>query len=402
MTKIDPTQPSQPADKPSKPAKAQSQQPIIIDFSVLPDKLKTQEVREKFDKDGSGFLESNGKEGNEYSAMSEFAKTMNIDLSKYKLDGAVNVETYYYSDSLGAHGKTSYAKDKDGKIMVNLKEEIIDGERKTEITTFKKNVETTKLCSGRDLTPEKIESIEHNVTFHGQKNLTKTTTTFENGDKYVLYENPLDYRYHYNENELHFENETILRKTEEYRPLKTTFPAQDAFYIKNLLESTLFNNEKSNNKLVKITSSEYKRPNIGENREATDKEYEENTTDTISYMLNGNPVDVVETENGILKVTNKKNETKYFSKEGKELSEEYATGNVTEYTDGRKSVVSQDGNTKWYYDNKGKLITEKQFNSPVHKKIYAEKKTPEQPLLLQKPQKPKNYLNFNDTYGDKK
>ena len=67
-----------------KPASTQPQKKenIVIEFSSLPTELKTKEVREFYDKDGSGFLESNNWNGqNEVALMAE---AFGLDLSNYK------------------------------------------------------------------------------------------------------------------------------------------------------------------------------------------------------------------------------------------------------------------------------------------------------------------------------
>lgn len=57
---------------------------IVIEFTSLPDNMKTAKVREFFDKDGSGFLESNNANGqNEVDLMQ---RAFGLDLSKYKSD----------------------------------------------------------------------------------------------------------------------------------------------------------------------------------------------------------------------------------------------------------------------------------------------------------------------------
>lgn len=69
---------------PQTKAKAQPQKKenIVIEFSSLPENLKTEKVRKFYDKDGSRFLESNNANGqNEIDLM---AKAFNLDLSKYK------------------------------------------------------------------------------------------------------------------------------------------------------------------------------------------------------------------------------------------------------------------------------------------------------------------------------
>ncbi len=57
---------------------------IVIEFTSLPDNMKTQKVREFYDKDGSGFLESCNANGQDEVALMQQA--FGLDLSKYKSD----------------------------------------------------------------------------------------------------------------------------------------------------------------------------------------------------------------------------------------------------------------------------------------------------------------------------
>ena len=400
MTKIDPTQPSQPADKPSKPAKAQPQQPIIIDFSVLPDKLKTQEVRAKFDKDGSGFLESNGKKGNEYLAMAEFAKSMNIDLSKYKSDIVKVKSEVVQSDGdsrITWHQTRGY--DKNGKPVVDLVANIDYDEVDEDLcnkgysnrrladgytrTTYENGVERS-VEYDKDAKPiengEK-RTAEFNVTFRGQKGLVKITTTkqneqdvaYERGD-HTSSEGPefvTDDYYSYREHKEIDDNGEKTTWVSESRALKGTITGrwdavQDNFYYKGTKEKEMFDDPNSKNKLVKTETSEYKRPNIGEKRMATQEEREANTKKSSGYTLNGKPVQVRRSKNARFEITTDKNETKFYSHDGKNLRIDYATGDEKVLPDGRKIVSSLDGKTNWYFDRDGKSVSVAEFYDWKH------------------------------------
>lgn len=60
------------------------QENIIIKFSDLPANMRTKQVREFYDKDNSGFLESNNENGQNEVALMQQA--FGLDLSKYKSD----------------------------------------------------------------------------------------------------------------------------------------------------------------------------------------------------------------------------------------------------------------------------------------------------------------------------
>ena len=62
----------------------QQAQLIIIEFASLPEDMRTKKVRDFYDKDGSGFLESNNANGQNEIALMQQA--FGLDLSKYKSD----------------------------------------------------------------------------------------------------------------------------------------------------------------------------------------------------------------------------------------------------------------------------------------------------------------------------
>ena len=74
-------QQAQATNSSTKPASTQPQRKnIVIEFSSLPKKLKTKEVREFYDKDKSGLLESNNWNGQDEVAL--MAEAFGLDLSK--------------------------------------------------------------------------------------------------------------------------------------------------------------------------------------------------------------------------------------------------------------------------------------------------------------------------------
>lgn len=87
-------------------------QNIVIEFRSLPDKLKTKKVREFYDKDFSGFLESNNANGqNEIALMQQAFRT---DLSKYK-------SSITYTNSFHTSAYNTYeGYDKNGNKVVEI------------------------------------------------------------------------------------------------------------------------------------------------------------------------------------------------------------------------------------------------------------------------------------------
>lgn len=92
----------------TKPASTQPQKKgnIVIEFSSLPKKLKTKEVREFYDKDKSGLLESNNWNGqNEVALM---AKAFGLDLSKYASKDIVKTVNDHGTRCYNANGKLTH------------------------------------------------------------------------------------------------------------------------------------------------------------------------------------------------------------------------------------------------------------------------------------------------------
>ncbi|MBR4624299.1 MAG: hypothetical protein IKO56_02025 [Alphaproteobacteria bacterium] len=105
----------QPIEQQQKPKPNQN---IVIEFSSLPKELKTKEVREFYDKDGSGFLESQNSKGqNEIALMADLAKSLGIDLSKYKSNITKVVRTTANHEG---PCEVSRAYDANGKFVMDL------------------------------------------------------------------------------------------------------------------------------------------------------------------------------------------------------------------------------------------------------------------------------------------
>lgn len=159
--------------------KPQANQNIVIEFSSLPAQLKTEKVRSFYDKDGSGFLESNNSQGqNEISLMAEFAKSMGIDLSKYKSNIAKVVRTNCNHEGTR---EMSRAYDSKGKWVMDL--EIYNDNSvltyETSMTQAKYNKEyasndysliTEQKINSRGAADNVKEKLDGGMTYYGDYN----------------------------------------------------------------------------------------------------------------------------------------------------------------------------------------------------------------------------------------
>lgn len=100
-------QQAQATNSSSKPASTQPQRKnIVIEFSSLPKKLKTKEVREFYDKDKSGLLESNNWNGQDEVAL--MAEAFGLDLSKYASKDIVKTVDDVGTRCYDANGKLTH------------------------------------------------------------------------------------------------------------------------------------------------------------------------------------------------------------------------------------------------------------------------------------------------------
>ena len=84
----------------------QKKENIVIEFSSLPKELKTKEVREFYDKDKSGLLESNNWNGQDEVAL--MAEAFGLDLSKYASKDIVKTVNDYGTRCYDANGKLTH------------------------------------------------------------------------------------------------------------------------------------------------------------------------------------------------------------------------------------------------------------------------------------------------------
>lgn len=337
----------------------------VIEFTSLPQNLRTPEIRKKFDIDSSGFLESKNSVGQ--NEIYRIEQAMGLDLSKYTKE-ASKVETT--EDSWEDINWVPYQKstmyDKEGKpsvILAGNKDGFLGEVQRTEING---NVETTRTYDKNlNIEPETngfSHVVTKNVTYKGIKGLTKTEYKDEDGITTIRYE-----RGHYESREssdcasADF-REIEIRKDKDGEivyyedfgtdPKTVTY---DKYYKEGIGATKTFEFwilEKEN-----IFSSKYgtllKRKNSNAGTQ---------------YLLNGKQVQVKQVDNGRYEIT-QDGKTDYYSHDGIKLRMDYVTAKTTNLENRYKKKTSMDGKTAWYYNPQGKAVSQAAYHSNIVKNI---------------------------------
>lgn len=126
------------AAQPRRKAQPQKKENIVIEFTSLPDNMKTAKVRAFYDKDGSGFIESNNANGQNEVALMQQA--FGLDLSKYKSNITKVARTECNHEY---PRKMSRTYDSNGKWVKDL--EIYDD---GDVYTYEKSMTQSKFSKG--------------------------------------------------------------------------------------------------------------------------------------------------------------------------------------------------------------------------------------------------------------
>ena len=192
--------------QPQRKAQPQKKENIVIEFTSLPDNMKTAKVRAFYDKDGSGFIESNNANGQNEVALMQQA--FGLDLSKYKSNITKVVRTKCNHEY---PRKMSRTYDSNGKWVKDL--EIYDD---GDVYTYEKSMTQSKFSKGyaasnyalileqkinsRGWADNKIEKLDNGMTYyadyktkHGvlkdKKGKIVASRDWSNGkDKFNLYQ----------------------------------------------------------------------------------------------------------------------------------------------------------------------------------------------------------------------
>lgn len=285
----------------SKPqAKPQASQNIVIEFSSLPAQLKTEKVRSFYDKDGSGFLESNNSQGqNEISLMAEFAKSMGIDLSKYKSNIAKVVRTNCNHEGTR---EMSRAYDSNGKWVMDL--EIYDNS----VATYEKSMTQAKF-SKEYASSDYHLFLEQKINSRGCAD--NGIIKLDNGMTYYT-----DYKKHHAE--LKDKNGKIIASEDWVN-------GEDKF---NLYQDRLITKGKNTLVATRCYSGTGQIKNgffIQDGELPNDIEKFPLTKTTFS--LNGKPVQAKPIGKGRYEVTDEKGNVSYISHDGVKLKPEYVRSN---------------------------------------------------------------------------
>ena len=349
----------------------------VVEFTSLPQNLRTTQIRKKFDKDGSGFLEAKNAQGQNEIYMLEQA--MGLDLSKYKRasskveittsdTGDIDYHPFKTSTLYGSNGKPSVVINGQvpNKSFVNseyIERKEINGNKTTTQTYIGLNLELDKETSS--------ETVTKNASYGNVKGLTKTETKDDDGGTSVSYERGS-----------YYSRDTDEYVTSDYYRLniykdqngKTTGYSSevagknaggDTYYVKGSYkyhnDETLFNDKKYG-KLAKHTDITGKTDTDPNNQKGN---FEKTT---VHYTLNGEKAEVKKSKNGRYEIT-QKGKTNVYSHDGKNLKMSYVMADTIKLENGYQKKVSPNGKETWYYAPNGKATSQAQYHVSVAKNI---------------------------------
>ena len=285
--------------QPQRKAQPQKKENIVIEFTSLPDNMKTAKVRAFYDKDGSGFIESNNANGQNEVALMQQA--FGLDLSKYKSNITKVVRTKCNHEY---PRKMSRAYDSNGKWVKDL--EIYDD---GDVYTYEKSMTQSKFSKGyaasnyalileqkinsRGCADNKIEKLDNGMTYYADYK-TKHSVLKDKKGKIVASRD-----WSNGKNEFNLYQDKVLVKG------KNTLVATHCYSGTDEIKNGIF-----------IQSGDVV-PNDVEKLSLT------NTT----YTLNGKKVQAKPIGKGRYEVTTEKGNIYYISHDGVNLKPEYVRNN---------------------------------------------------------------------------
>lgn len=407
LERIGKNQPAQVAAK-SKKTK-QTPQNYIIDFTDLPKKYRTAEMRKKFDKNGNGFLESKNSTNN-MDEIQIMENAIGLDLSKYKKGIIGSVYSMVDSETDIDYNpiSVSTAKLSDGstieligsgyengeKIHGNkISKEAFDDFYIRAVTNKDKTIATVHDENGdassyqewyvRSYADVTKEITEKNTTYKSQKGFTKVTTYYNDGNITENYKRGEIYSrdgiYSKDYRDIWIDKDTngdIIKLVD--RGVKTVddngcgeLELLDGY---NIEKTVLFGGKGSKNTLLRIDKEIY----TPDSQKAAnpDNEYETESEDDnrnilTRYLLNGEEVQVSKSTDGRYYIVTKDG-TKTYSHNGILLREDYANADKIKYPDGRTLKISPNGETKWYFIN-GKQVNKNEFYKKQPFEVHRDK-----------------------------
>lgn len=285
--------------QPQRKAQPQKKENIVIEFTSLPDNMKTAKVRAFYDKDGSGFIESNNANGQNEVALMQQA--FGLDLSKYKSNITKVVRTKCNHEY---PRKMSRTYDSNGKWVKDL--EIYDD---GDVYTYEKSMTQSKFSKGyaasnyalileqkinsRGCADNKIEKLDNGMTYYADYK-TKHSVLKDKKGKIVASRD-----WSNGKNEFNLYQDKVLVKG------KNTLVATHCYSGTDEIKNGIF-----------IQSGDVV-PNDVEKLSLT------NTT----YTLNGKKVQAKPIGKGRYEVTTEKGNIYYISHDGVNLKPEYVRNN---------------------------------------------------------------------------
>ena len=307
----------------------------VVEFTSLPQNLRTTQIRKKFDKDGSGFLESKNAQGQNEIYMLEQA--MGLDLSKYKRAASkVEITTSDTGDIDYHPFKTSTLYGSNGKPSVVIKGQVPNksfvNSEYIERKEINGNKSTTQTYIGSNLKLDKespTETVTKNVSYGNKKGLTKTEIK-----------------------DIDYTEVSYVDKNGNVVACFQEIAGKNMDYTKNpykYQESETLFNDKKYGILTKHTE------NTGKG-------------DAVYYTLNGEKANVKKSKNGRYEITQKE-KTNVYSHDGKKLKMSYVMADTIKLENGYQKKVSPNGKETWYYAPNGKATSQAQYHVSVAKNI---------------------------------
>ena len=290
-----------------KPASTQPQKKenIVIEFSSLPNELKTKEVRDFYDKDGSGFLESNNWNGQDEVAL--MAKAFGLDLSKYKSNITKTVKVEGFSH--GAVKNVTRAFDSNGKWIKDIK--IYDDKSIATFETSKTQEKYSKVYREKDYSLEQEQNINPNTggainTTYYREDGGIVTTDYSK-------QNRVERQWKDKDGNLLLVKSTVKNKN-THTDTYTLYENKTVITGKNIL--SIKNEYQTNEELY-----------IWEESQIPTSENSAFKLKSTSYFLNNEPVQAKSIGKGRYEITLQDGSVKYIAHDGTELNPEYVRSN---------------------------------------------------------------------------
>ena len=288
----------------TKPASTQPQKKgnIVIEFSSLPKELKTKEVREFYDKDKSGLLESNNWNGHDEVAL--MAEAFGLDLSKYVSKDIVKTVNDYGTRCYDANGKLTHVYS--GTSLWEAGNNTPYSKYDYKFTRLYHDDDYSLMCEQKY---GKKGSAVETVGYDKLGNTIKTTDTYKTA---TIYDS---------ENK---EIAKLTRNKDNYKSIARIFNGNKVELVKG--QNTLVQVQDVEIEDLDMLDYLYHGKNFDTENLLKTAEKQKPVGD-IKYLYNGEPVQAKSIGKGRYEITLQDGSVKYIAHDGKELKPEYVRSN---------------------------------------------------------------------------